>query len=334
MIKLKHYLPFVFVAAITGCVKNDPSTDEEDGNWIRRSEFEGVARTEAVSFVIGDTAYIGTGYDGEDRLQDFWKYDPSEDFWQQRAQFPGVARSSAVGFAVNGKGFIATGYDGINDLKDCWQYDPSTNSWVQKADFGGSGRYDAVACGIGDKGYISTGYDGNYLKDFWEYDPAKDVWTQKISMGGDKRTAAVAFVHDDKMYICLGNNNGQTVNDMWEYNPSTDAWTEKREITNISDETYDDDYSDITRYNAAVFVIGDKAYVSTGTNGSLINKTWEYDFAADTWNRKTAFEGSARTGAVSFWVSGRGYIATGISGASYFDDILEFLPNETYDEND
>jgi len=334
MHKSRYFLAGMLVF-IVGCTKSSSSTDsEDDGNWIKRSSFEGVARSEAVAFVIGDYAYVGTGYDGDTRLQDLWSYNADLNFWEQKATFPGTARSSAVGFAVNDSGYIATGYDGTNKLKDCWRYDPSTNTWEQKADFGGSARYDAVAASVAGYGYVSCGWDGNYLKDFWQFDPAANTWTQKVSLSGDKRQAAVCFVHGNKLYIGLGQNNGTTVNDLHEYDPSTETWTEKRELTNVSDDSYDDDYTDIVRYNAVAFVMGDKAYITTGTNGTLINKTWEYDFATDTWARKTAFEKSTRTGAVAFTVDGKGFVATGNSGSSYYDDLTEFDPTETYNEND
>ncbi len=49
-------------------------------------------------------------------------------------------------------------------------------------------------------------------------------------------------------------------------------------------ESYDDGYTTIARSNAAAFVIGDKAYISTGVNnGTLFPYTWEYDFASDLW---------------------------------------------------
>ncbi|HVZ55719.1 MAG TPA: hypothetical protein VG870_03590, partial [Chitinophagaceae bacterium] len=272
---------------------------------------------------------------GEKRLNDLWQYDPAKDFWLQKADFPGVARSSAVAFDAAGKGYVTTGFDGLNKLKDTWEYDPGSNSWTQKADFAGSARYDAVGFGIQDKGYVSTGFDGNYLKDFWQYDPTSDSWTQKVSMGGSKRSGAVAFVYQNKAYICTGINNGSntTVNDLWMYDPAADAWTEKRKISNVSTDSYDDNYA-IIRDNAAAFVMGDKAYVTTGENGSLLNDTWEYDFATDLWVKKTAFEGSARQGAVGFSVSDRGYVATGRNSTYAFDDIREFHPSETYNAND
>ena len=146
--------------------------------------------------------------------------------------------------------------------------------------------------------------------------------------------AAVAFVHNNKGYICTGTDNGTAVNDLWAYDPSTAAWTELRKISNISTDSYDDNYTDIVRSNAVAFTIGDKAYITTGENGSLLSTTWEYDFANDVWASKTAFEGAARTGAVAFSVNNGGYVTTGRSSTIPFDDLREFFPDQTYNVND
>jgi N-acetylneuraminic acid mutarotase len=343
MKRLKYYffLPASLVLTLLSCSKSNSTTSAEDssGNWVKRSEFEGNARTEAVSFTIGDTAYIGTGFDGTNRYTDFWAYDPVKNFWIQRAQFPGVARNSAVGFAIGTKGYIATGYDGLNRLNDNWEYDPATNSWTQKADFGGTARYDAVAFGINDKGYISTGFDGGYTKDLWEFTPTggtnnQGSWAQKVSLGGTKRSAAVALVYNNKAYVFTGINNGTVVTDFWSYDPATASWTQLRDIANTSADTYDDDYSDISRSNAVAFVIGSKGYLACGENGTYIRKTWEYDFASDSWARKTTYERSERSGAVGFSVKGRGYVACGRNSTYYFDDIDEFQPDVTYNSYD
>ncbi|MCW3093324.1 MAG: galactose oxidase [Ferruginibacter sp.] len=320
---------------IGSCTKTDTTT-EVTGNWVSRSDFEGVTRSEGIAFTINDKAYVGSGYDGTNRLKDLWQYDPVQDFWLQRADMPGTARSSAVSFAINNKGYVGTGYDGLNKLQDFWEYNAASNSWTQKANFAGSARYDAVGFSILDKGYISTGYDGNYLKDIWEYNAATDTWTQKISMGGSKRSGALAFVYNNKAYLCTGTNNGSStaINDLWVFDPAVEAgWTEKRKISNISDDTYDDAYA-IVRNNAASFVMNDKAYITCGENGSVLSDTWEYDFSADVWTKKTAFEGVARTGAVAFSINNRGFVLTGRSSNTPFDDIREFFPSATYDVND
>ncbi|RAJ02632.1 galactose oxidase-like protein [Chitinophaga skermanii] len=320
----------VLLVALAACQKSSDST-ETNGNWIKRSEFEGVARNEAVSFVIDNKAYVGTGFDGENRLKDFWMYDQASNYWSQKADFPGAARSSAIGMAIGSKGYIGTGYDGTNKLADFYEYNPTTNAWEKKADFTGSGRYGATAFAINNKGYITCGYDGNYLKDFYEFEPTTNVWTKRESMGGTKRTDAVAFVIDNKAYLVTGSNNGQNVNDLWVFDGS--AWTEKRKITNVSDDDYDNSY-DIPRNGAIAFVMNNKGYVTLGSKSGLASDVWEYDPINDLWDTKTSFEGVARSGAVAFTLNNRGYVALGNSLSQQFDDLWEFDPSAEYNKND
>jgi N-acetylneuraminic acid mutarotase len=112
----------------SSCGKINESTST-DGDWSRASDFEGAARTEAVSFIIGDTVFVGGGYDGTDRRRDYWALDPTTGTWTQKADMPGVMRNSAAAFALNGRGYVGTGYDGTDKLKDFWEYNPGTNSW-------------------------------------------------------------------------------------------------------------------------------------------------------------------------------------------------------------
>lgn len=326
-------ISLVSVLFLTACHKSSTDPNNSDvGNWVNRYEMNGNVRGEAVSFVIGDTAYVGSGFDGTERLSDFYAFNPATNSWYQTANIPGVPRNSAVAFAAAGKGYVGTGFDGVNKLNDFYQYDPSTNQWTQKASFAGSARYDAVAFSINNVGYVTTGFDGSYLKDFWKYDPATDTWTEQPDGIGSKRSGAVAFVYNNVAYVATGTNNGQLVNDFWKYDGT--AWTELRKITNISTDSYDDDYSDIIRSNAAAFVMGDTAFLSTGENSGYISKTWAYVISSDQWIRRTAFEGAARSGAVGFAVQNRGYISCGKSSSQYFDDVWEFHPDETYNSLD
>lgn len=332
---LLNFLAAAILISFNACEKS--SSDDEDliGNWKRSSEFEGVGRTEAVTFTINDKVYVGGGFDGTNRLNDFWEFNQSTGTWLRKAPFPGTARNSAVAFAVNGIGYVGTGYDGLNKLKDFWQYNPATDTWTQIADFGGTARYGAVAFSIGTKGYVSTGYDGNYLKDLWEYNPANNTWSQLASLAGSKRTDAVAFVYNNKAYIVTGVNNGSYLNDFWVYDPTTNSWEEKRKINSSSDEDYDDDYGDyITRSNASVFIMNNNAYISNGYRSGVIGSTWRYDIANDLWKEKTSFEGTAREGALGFSSNNRGYITTGANSSSRFDDLWEFFPDAEQSDSD
>jgi N-acetylneuraminic acid mutarotase len=66
-----------------------------------------IERDNAVSFVIGDTAYLVTGENGP-LLTTTWAYIPTQDQWIRRSPII-VARQGAVGFALNGYGYFSTG---------------------------------------------------------------------------------------------------------------------------------------------------------------------------------------------------------------------------------
>ena len=325
----------IFSTAIItqGCDASEDSSDDLVGNWKRSSDFDGNARSEAVTFTIGDQVYLTTGTTDRDRFKDLWEFNLVRQYWSQKADLPGVARNSAVGFAIGTKGYVGTGYDGSNRLNDFYEYDPSSNTWTQKADFIGSARYDAVGFSINNKGFISCGFDGNYLKDLYEYNPSSNSWTQKASIGGSKRSAAQVFVLNDKAYICSGNNNGSSLNDLWMYDSPSDTWTEKRKISNVSDEDYDDDYT-IQRSNGVCFTIGNYAFISTGENSSYISTTWQYDPVSDVWTQKTAFEGTGRVGAVAFTLNNRAFVLTGRSGSLSFDNMYELDPTAEQNDDD
>ncbi len=316
---------------------------EYPGNWARRTVFPGNGRSEAVAFTIGNLSYLGTGWSGGNtRFGDFWKYDPTGDKWEQVASLPqGAERSSAVGFSVDGMGYCGTGYDGSKYLNDFYKFDPVVNTWSKlNSSFPGVRRSEAVAFGINDFGYVGTGFDGTSgLNDLYSYDPSADSWTN-IGFPGNKRYSAVAFTFNNQAYVVTGIDNGILQTDFWVYNPTSDStqWFQLRHISNYSSQSYDDGYTSIVRSNATAFVIGERAYISTGlNNGKLFPYTWEYDFTSDLWTSKTPFEGPNTTGAVGFLVSDRGFIGTGSNGNNFSpgsDYFSEFQPNLIENPND
>ncbi len=322
---------FLFLMAalfLTAC-SNDDDTDTL-GNWIEQSDFEGLPRSNAVSFVVNNYVYVGTGYNDDadsEYMNDFWKYDPANDSWVKVADFPGAGRSGAVAFVIGNKAYVGTGYNGKDRLKDFWEFDPAANSWTRKADFGGTARYGCVSFAIGNNGYIGTGYDGNDNRDFWIYDPATDQWSQTVSIGGSKRKNATAFVLDGKAYVCTGINNGVYQKDLWQFDPATSTWTEKVAL---------DDDDDWTIYcsQAVSFALNGKGYIALGENSGVKSEIWEYNPSQNTWTDKTDFEGSARQEAIAYVVNSRAFVGLGRSGSYYFDDIWECKPNDEYDDED
>ena len=78
-------------------------------------------------------------------------------------------------------------------------------------------------------------------------------------------------------------------------------------------------------------MVNNKGYIC---QGDANNKTvWEYDPTADNWTERGVFEGTNRSNTIGFGINGKGYVATGNSGTSRFDDLWEFNPAITQDTN-
>lgn len=313
---------------LLGSCSNDSDEDEDLGNWADRSVFDGSPRSSTSGFTIGDIGYMGVGYDGDDYLSSFWAYDINGDFWSQKADFPGTARNAAVGFQIDDVGYIGSGYDGVNELGDFYSYDPSTNTWTEIAPLPSAPRRSAVAFGANGSGYFGTGFDGdNDLKDFWKYDPATDTWSELVGFGGNKRRAATVFSIADKVYLGTGVSNGVYLDDFWAFDPATETWAG---LTDLDEE---DDYT-ITRSNAVSFTLNGYGYIACGESSGTLGTVWQYDPSSDTWDLKTAFEGTTRQDAIAFSNSARAFVGLGRTGSLYLDDMDEFFPFEAYNEDD
>lgn len=325
---MKRLLLVLMVGLAFGACKK--SSTDDSGNWISESSFEGLPRSSAVSFVLDNQVYVGLGYNvNEDNayMKDFWRLNPTNNSWTKVADFPGDARSGAVAFVANQKAYVGTGYNGKDRLKDFYEYDATANVWTRIADFAGSARYSAVAFALNEKGYVGTGDDGNDTRDFYQYDPTTNQWVQSVSVGGSKRKSAVTFTIDGKAYVCTGIDNGVNLTDLWSFDPGTALWTEKALLT------YNSDWTIVRSYGVA-FTLNNKAYVGLGYNSGVRSDMWEYDPVLDTWEVKTAFEGVARQEAVAFVLGAHAYVGLGRSGSTYFDDIKEFKPNDSYNDED
>src|SRR3990172_2170902 len=230
----KAFVFSILLLSIPAC-EEEEDEEEEDliGNWIKLSDFEGVARTDAVAFTIGNKAYVGTGYDGSNRLNDFWEYDPQLNNWTRKADFPGIPRNGAVGFGTDSKGYIGTGFDGTNRLNDFWEYDPTIDQWVKKRsiadvteedyddDYTSITGTNKVAFSINGKGYIATGGAGTAGTAVWEYNPVSDSWVQKTSLEASGRVEAIGFSIGDLGYVTTGRNSGYYFDDLWGFQPNS-----------------------------------------------------------------------------------------------------------------
>ena len=97
-----------------------------------------------------------------------------------------------------------------------------------------------------------------------------------------------------------------------------------REVSRSEDGGADEDSS---MYGLGYFTCGENA-------GSGRSTTWEYNPSEDLWTERTSFEGGTRSEAVGFSLDNRGFVLTGKSGTTQYDDMWEFFPTQEYDSND
>lgn len=309
---------------------NGGSGSNLTGNWAERSTFDEEPRSSATSFTIGNRGYMGTGYDGDNYLNDFWTYDMASNSWQQLADFEGVARSSAVSFVIGNQGFIGTGYDGESneELADFYKYDVASNTWEQIADYSGTARYGAVGFNSDTRGYVGTGFDGSGdKKDFHRYDPATDTWEQVFGFGGDKRRDGTTFSIGTDVYLLSGVSNGIYEEDFWVFDTTTETWTALDDIDS-------DTNAIILRANAVGFTLNGMGYIATGEAGATLGTVWEFDPADQSWTERTQFERLARRDAIAMSNGERAFVALGRNGTLYFDDNMEFFPTEEQNDDD
>ncbi|HEY0272932.1 MAG TPA: kelch repeat-containing protein [Chitinophaga sp.] len=335
----------MLLLAAVACSRSDDN--DKLGNWHKDGTVGSLqsGRIQAAGFVVGDTAYYGTGMDGNNGTVQFWSYDSKYHTWQQIADFPGVPRWGAAAFGAGGKGYVGTGFDGYHYYKDFYQYDPSQGQWTRIDDLPAlaNARRYATGFGIDNTGYLTSGQDSTpaALKDFYSLNTSTNQWTkERGEYSGDPRFGASVFVLNKIAYFVSGQGNSINQTDFYAMNPDSlaagvNGWHKLRDITNSSTDSYDDKYTTIVRVWGAAFTLGNKGYLTTGQNTGNTSTCWEYDPVHDTWTQKTDFEGNARYGAIGFSLGNRGFIAGGGSSTSnLFTDMYYFSPNETMVAND
>ncbi len=246
--------------------------------WIQKNNFTGVARSSPAWFTINGFGYMGMGYDGAG-LNDFWKYNPTNDSWTQMANFTGTARWSCPSFSIGSNGYVfggnASGY-----FSDFYKYNSVTNAWSLLTSTAPlPGRQDSYGCTLNGKGYVTTGYSSIDRKDTWQYDTLANAWTQMADYGGTERDAALGFVINNKMYVGTGQTGAVLHTDFYKYDPDSNTWAA---IAN---------FPGAARNSAVGFAIDSIGFAGAGfdiNSGVFYKDFYEYHPATNTWTTSTA----------------------------------------------
>ena len=302
-----------FTDTVTG-VNSEFPADMNTGT----GENLGNGRHSAVAFVIGEWAYVGTGY------------------------VPAFSFGS-----TNDK-------ENIRDRKffnDFYRFNVKTKQWQKgwssKMIVNGvevEGRRDAIAFTDGKYGYVGTGYgeDNRVFKDFYRFDPVSETW-EEVSFPGESRYGGTAFVVNNAAYVCLGAKSvGATSNyatDVIKFDFATQSWEKMpNSLTDKPGVKQDKDYDRIPRVYAVSFVSNagsdneEYAYVATG-QGRNSRTVWKYNHKKDQWHQMEDLSSMANAlvMGVGFTYKGYGYYTTGGGSADVYtslnSDTWRFIPD-------
>jgi len=291
-----------------------PENKGSDPEWTKDN---GNGRHSAVAFVIGDYAYVGTGFvsalanstTNRDRkfFNDFYRFNLKTKQWDK--DWSSIMK-------VNGN-----------------VVDP---------------RRDAVAFSDGTYGYVGTGYGENdrVYKDFYRFDPnangGEGEWTE-MEFPGDARYGAVAFVVNNAAYVCLGGSSVGTISSLVtnvvKYDFASKNWTTMGALADKPGVDQDKDYGRIPRVYAVAFTSNkgkdgeEYAYIALGS-GNNPRTVWKYNHKKDQWHQMEDIAQSATSCVMSvgFSIDGYGYYTTGATGADASDPSMyintwKFIPD-------
>lgn len=264
-------------------------------SWIQIDDFPATARDDGASFVIGNTAYCGTGFKvGWVEAKDFQSLNMSTDTWSTIASLPsGEERQYASGFSSATDGFIFGGLKSGDYLDDIWMYNPVNDNWTEKTPLPDAGRRGAASFVIDDIAYIIGGntISTEAISEVWAYNMSTDSWQQKSDFPFGALYRGSASAHNNRGYLTFGKDENNNFNNkLYEYDPVTDTWTLKSEFPLEG------------RVHSSLNTISDKLFISCGrdTNSNYFNDLWSFSLIDLTWEQLVSIPSVERRGGMSF----------------------------------
>ena len=276
-----------------------------------------VPRAAAVSFVVGEYAYVFGGRDAEGNyLNDLWRYDIANDAWTSMRETPLRSRVNATACVHNGIVYIGLGFNGqysnsTGYLSDWWSYNASTDMWQQLSDFPANTTARAISL-VGDgELYVGYGFCWTYERDMYRYNIAEDIWSF-IDVHLDRK----AFTFPTRSFGGVGTTcqnryfagtgfRAYSLNWWGEFLPEG-AWVKRKNVPGYKRTT-----AACTATKDFVYVIGGMHFGGVNTDGKVLSDIQQYNPSTDTWQYVGNLPDGGRMNHIAFSVGNRVYVGLG-----------------------
>jgi N-acetylneuraminic acid mutarotase len=148
--------------------------DLSQNTWIRIADFPGVGRTAAVSFVIGEKAYVGIGYNGVGAppfYKDMWSYDATSAAWTQIADFPEPNATVGIVFSNATKGYIGVNENNETHRGIMYEYNPAGYAWRKIQMFPSGSSLETQSFFLNNRSFVVGGWWSEISSQVWEFVP-------------------------------------------------------------------------------------------------------------------------------------------------------------------
>lgn len=215
--------------------------------------------------------------------------------------------------------------------------DDLMGNWVYVTQMDGNPRMYATGATVEESdgteyGYFGTGIDGDgdRLTDCWKFNPLEGgefgSWTKLPDLPGVARDKAVSFSLKGKFYLGagytdVGGDDGEQrvyLSDFYCYDPSSNTWSSIDPIPHV------EDGEQKGLRGCTAFVLGDKAYVGLGYDGTNYQKKF-FVFDGTSWESTTiSYAGRKLEGAAAFVIGDKAFVGAGQSNSSHTSEFYSF----------
>lgn len=221
--------------------------------WIQKSDipFNGIYSS---GFVVDNRGFVIRTYPWwPERL--LYEFVPDENDWVQKTSLPSnSARISTL--EVNNRVFAYGGNTDDDNAPNFFEYKPHSNSWHPSAHLSAPVISRTITFSIDNDGYMGTGIDylsGALINTIYRYNLLNDSWTE-VSDFPISIADGIGFSINGIGYAGLGRTGQNENKNIYAYDPNINQWQWVAE------------YPTIYTRGCIVFIIGEKAYIGTGSN--------------------------------------------------------------------
>ncbi|KAF0687591.1 Aste57867_20710 [Aphanomyces stellatus] len=240
-----------------------------------------------VCAVHKDSMYVFGGYDGSNRVNDFFEYNFKRKVWAQvlAIGIPPTPRDRHVAVVYKDSFYVFAGFDGSSRVNDFIEFNFTTQKWspvVVASGMPPSPRHSHAAVVYDKSMFVFGGYDGSYRNDFYEFNFDNCVWSQVAATGRFPRPRyrASLVTHKTTCILFGGHDGSRHLNDVHVFNFILRSWSM----------LLVEGPAPIPRDSHVAVTHGTSMYIFGGSTGSAMNDFHELNLESNVW-QPMAFNG-------------------------------------------